>query len=184
LLIIDDNNNLIAYLTPNNSMKINSKFLMSGLIMITLILGTSCDPSRKFEKEERERILEYVRKNNITITPTASGLYFIENTVGTGAYPVADDSVVVKYTGAFLDGTVFDSNVNTDPLGFTMGTGAVITGFEEGISYMKKGGKATLILPSSLAYGTTGNYWGNIPGYTPVLFSIELIKIIRPAGKK
>jgi FKBP-type peptidyl-prolyl cis-trans isomerase FkpA len=161
----------------------NGNFLVSVLMTMTLILTMSCDPSRKIEKEEEESIKQYLRDNNITATPTASGLYYIVNTEGTGAYPVANDSVVVNYIGAFLNGTVFDSNINTKPIVFAMGTGAVISGFEEGISYMKKGGKATLLLPSRLAYGTYGDYYGGIPGYTPIIFRVELLNIKRGAGK-
>ena len=41
---------------------------------------------------------------------------------------------------------------------------------------MKKGGKATLIIPSKLAYGTKGT--DNIPGYSTLIFDLELISII------
>jgi FKBP-type peptidyl-prolyl cis-trans isomerase FkpA len=46
---------------------------------------------------------------------------------------------------------------------------------------MKEGGVSRLLIPSSLAYGSLG--YGSIPGYTPILFEIHLVKVI-PGSKK
>jgi len=66
--------------------------------------------------------------------------------------------------------------VGKQPLEFTIGRGQVIPGWDEGISMMSAGGKATLIVPSKLAYGERegGN---NIPAYSPLVFDVELISI-------
>jgi FKBP-type peptidyl-prolyl cis-trans isomerase len=85
------------------------------------------------------------------------------------------------YTGKFLNGNVFDTNAGGADLVIIVGGGAYIPGLEEGITYMKEGGKATLLIPSKLAYGTSGLY--NIPGYTPLLFDIQLVKVIPGPGK-
>ena len=57
-----------------------SKTIMPGLFVMSLILITSCDLTRKNEKEEKERIEAYVGQNNITVSPTASDLYYVEYT--------------------------------------------------------------------------------------------------------
>ncbi len=76
----------------------------------------------------------------------------------------------------FLDGEKFDSSYDRgEPFEFTLGAGQVIKGWDEGISYMKEGGKATLIMPSSLAYGAYGA--GIIPPYTSLIFEVELIDV-------
>jgi FKBP-type peptidyl-prolyl cis-trans isomerase len=77
----------------------------------------------------------------------------------------------VKYTGSYTDGTIFDSGTFSFKLGF----GQVITGMDEGIALMKEGGKATLIIPSDLAYRSNGS--GDIPGYTPLVFAVELLDV-------
>ena len=60
---------------------------------------------------------------------------------------------------------------------YTHGIGQLISGFEEGVSYMKPGGKASLIIPSDLGYGPVG---GNIiPGFTTLVFDVELISITK-----
>jgi len=61
-------------------------------------------------------------------------------------------------------------------LEFTLGQGQVIAGWDEGISLMNAGGKATLIIPSKLAYGERGA--GNdIPANSPLVFDVELISV-------
>ena len=52
-----------------------------------------------------------------------SGLYYLETLAGTGTAPVAHDTVYVVYTGKFLNGTVFDTNVGGNQLVFPIGEG-------------------------------------------------------------
>jgi FKBP-type peptidyl-prolyl cis-trans isomerase len=130
------------------------------------------------EKQEKEDRDAYLTANNITVEPTKSGLYYVETLAGTGDLPVEGDTVLVNYTGKFLDGSVFDSSDEGDPLEFILGIGQVISGWDEGVSYMKKGGKATLIIPSDLAYGANG-YYPVISGYSTLVFDVELVDIKR-----
>lgn len=122
-------------------------------------------------ERESELLAQYIADNEIAVEPKVSGLYYIETLAGTGAAPQVNQTVEVKYTGHYLSGEVFDSGT----FSFIMGKGSVIEGFEEGIGYMKAGGKATLIVPSDLAYGSTGN--NAIPPYTTLVFDVELISI-------
>jgi FKBP-type peptidyl-prolyl cis-trans isomerase len=124
-------------------------------------------------------IQQYIVANNITATPTASGLYYIERVKGNGPKATTGKKVKVHYIGKLLNGKIFDSSLNrkpATPFEFTLGKGEVIPGWDEGISMMRAGGKATLILPSKLAYGERGS--GNeIPAYSPLVFDVELISI-------
>lgn len=63
------------------------------------------------------------------------------------------DTVKVHYTGRLGDGRVFDSSANRDPLQFTIGTGQVIPGFEEGVVGMELGQSKTVNIPADQAYG-------------------------------
>ncbi|HEC23760.1 MAG TPA: peptidylprolyl isomerase [Chloroflexi bacterium] len=63
------------------------------------------------------------------------------------------DTVRVHYTGKLVDGTVFDSSVDRDPLEFTIGAGQVIPGFEEAVVGMAPGDSKTATIPSAMAYG-------------------------------
>lgn len=63
------------------------------------------------------------------------------------------DTVVVYYTGSLDDGTVFDTNLNTTPLVFTLGQGKMITGFEEAVTGMSPNSTKTVRIPVEKAYG-------------------------------
>jgi len=153
-------------------------------LLILMLTGiNSCFKDTNSEKEELEIIDNYLRNNGIDTEPTASGLYYIELIEGTGLQPVTGDTVEVFYEGYFLSGEVFISNMNLDPHRFVIGAMAVIVGLEEGVTYMKEGGEAMLIVPSSLAYGPVGNYYLDIPGYTPLGFDIILDKVIPGLGR-
>jgi FKBP-type peptidyl-prolyl cis-trans isomerase len=149
--------------------------------IIVSFAAISCNPGNKFEKLEKEAIQSYLSYNsNLPFVKQPIGLYYLEVVAGSGTSPVRLDSAYVKYTGKFLDGSVFDSNVVTGKLyGFIIGQN--IVGFDEGILLMKPGGKSTLLIPSSLGYGAAGTY--SMPGYTPLLFDIELVRTVPYTGQ-
>ncbi|MCD6179006.1 MAG: FKBP-type peptidyl-prolyl cis-trans isomerase [Bacteroidales bacterium] len=129
--------------------------------------------------QEASVLAKYIADNEITVEPTASGLYFISTLEGDGEQAVAGDKVKVHYTGTLLDGTKFDSSVDRgQAFEFVLGQGKVIKGWDEGIAMMKVGGKATLILPSSLAYGER-QAGALIKPYSPLKFDVELLDIIK-----
>lgn len=63
------------------------------------------------------------------------------------------DAVKVHYTGRLTDGTVFDSSENRDPLGFTLGDGNMIKGFDAAVSGMGVGEEKSITIPCVEAYG-------------------------------
>jgi len=155
--------------------------LLTVVLMVSLV---SCDPSKKFEKEESVKIQDYLSSNsNLNFVLKTSGLYYLEVQAGSGQLPVKLDTVYTKFTAKFLDGTIFDTNVGTpDSLISILGEGWPLSGYDEGIAYMKVGGKAILLLPSKLAYGSYGSY-PYIQGYTPLLLDVELVKVKAGPGK-
>jgi peptidylprolyl isomerase len=63
------------------------------------------------------------------------------------------DAVKVHYTGKLEDGSVFDSSVSREPLGFTLGDGNMIKGFDAAVYGMVIGDKKTVTIPAAEAYG-------------------------------
>jgi len=129
-------------------------------------------------RKGNEKVLrdKYLADNNITVAPTASGLYYIETESGTGKQAMAGNTVHVHYTGRLLDGTVFDSSIEKgEPFAFRLGVGQVIKGWDEAIAMMSEGGKATLVIPSEIAYGSRDS--GRIPAYSTLVFDVELMKV-------
>jgi len=149
---------------------------MKNILFISLlsIFLFSCNAKEKQEDDERQA---YLTANNITQEPTESGMYYIETLEGFGAQPSVLSTVTVHYEGRLLNGDIFDSSYERgEPITFTLGIGQVIAGWDEGIAYMKKGGTATFVIPSNLAYGPSGSY--PIPGYATLVFDIELIDVV------
>lgn len=64
------------------------------------------------------------------------------------------DSIAVRYQGKFLNGTVFDDNLeDEEALEFVVGSGSLIKGFEEGVIGMKQGEKRSIRIPPEKGYG-------------------------------
>lgn len=105
-------------------------------------------------------------------------LQITDETVGTGAIAEAGDTVTVNYVGSLTDGTVFDASANHGSSGFTftLGSGQVIKGWDEGIVGMKVGGKRKLVIPPSLAYGDQA-VGSAIPANSTLVFEVELLKV-------
>lgn len=99
-----------------------------------------------------------------------------DEVVGTGSAAIKGDTVVVHYTGKFVDGRVFDSSVSRgEPFQFVLGAGRVIKGWDEGIVGMKEGGKRLLSIPPEMGYGMAD--YGPIPGGSTLIFEVELLKV-------
>ena len=114
------------------------------------------------------------------ITEPVTELIMKDDVVGTGAVATTGDSVTVNYVGALTNGTVFDASANhqetANGFTFNLGAGQVIKGWDQGIVGMKEGGKRTLIIPASLAYGpqAVGDI---IPANSALVFQVELLKV-------
>ncbi|MFI4940622.1 MAG: FKBP-type peptidyl-prolyl cis-trans isomerase [Burkholderiales bacterium] len=114
------------------------------------------------------------------VLPTA--LQVIDTQVGTGSTAANGNTLTVNYTGWLYNatatnfkGTEFDSSPSGQPFSFVLGAGQVIAGWDQGLVGMKVGGTRTLIIPSSLAYGASGN--GPIPPNAVLVFSVQLVSI-------
>jgi FKBP-type peptidyl-prolyl cis-trans isomerase FkpA len=108
---------------------------------------------------------------------TPSGLGFKVLKDGEGAPPTASDVTLIQYTGRLEDGTVFDSNMNGQPLPMPAADGAAIKGFTEGLRMMKKGGTYRLRIPPQLGYGASGQPPA-IPPNATLEFDVKLLEYI------
>lgn len=113
------------------------------------------------------------------VTTTASGLQYEVLTKGTGAVPVATDTVKVDYVGTLLDGSTFDSSKDRgEPAIIPLDQ--VIPGWAEGLQLMNVGSTYKLTIPSALAYGPQGA-GGVIPPNATIIFEVTLLSIEPPA---
>ena len=151
-----------------------------------IILTTYGQQLNKILSERTDQIVDRVKKDgeeflanfldcNEEAVKTDSGLVYYEMTEGTGKSPELSNTVEVHYHGTLTDGTVFDSSVDRgQTISFPLG--GVIRGWQEGLQMMKEGGKATLIIPSDIAYGDAGS-GDTIPPGATLKFEVELFKV-------
>ncbi len=84
----------------------------------------------------------------------------------------------VMYVGVLSDGKVFDSNVKSGrPIGFPIGEGAVIKGWDEALIGIKEGTELIIDVPADKAYGKTG-IPGRIPANSALRFDIFVVKVM------
>ena len=123
----------------------------------------------------REFMEENAKKDSVI--QTKSGLQYMVIKEGTGIKPNATDTVTVHYTGKLIDGTVFDSSVNSgEPATFALDQ--VIPGWTEGLQLMSEGSEYRLFIPSELAYGSKGAGDQILPNST-LIFDVQLIKVTK-----
>ena len=110
-------------------------------------------------------------------TKTASGIVITTLKDGTGASPKSSETVKVHYRGVLENGKEFDSSYGRgQPATFPLNR--VIACWTEGVQTMKVGGKAKLVCPSNLAYGSRG-VPGTIPPDATLVFEVELLEIVK-----
>lgn len=141
-------------------------------------------------KKEDKELVEYFKKNNITVNKSPLGTYVQVTQAGTGANADTSSFVVVNYTGKTMAGKTFDSN--TDPAfqhvmplyanltNDRNAGGNVIEGWRDGFLLLNKGAKAKLYIPSELAYGPMGN-GPDLGPNTILVFDVEVVDVISKA---
>ena len=156
-----------------------------NLIVFLFVVGLAgCKQDDIFNAAEQAEIDEvtivsYLKGIGVydhAIRDDASGIYYIIEEQGTGIKPSFGATVITHYSGFFLSGELFDTSLDTPgPLGFVLGRGDVIAGWDRGFSLIEEGTHALLIIPSGLAYGNNGS--NGIPPNTILQFDVNLIDV-------
>jgi FKBP-type peptidyl-prolyl cis-trans isomerase len=121
---------------------------------------------------EKAAMVAYCTANNITYTEHASGILYEIMSPGLTTQPTIANTVSVVYTGKLLNGNQFDASANPVRLALS----GVIKGWQIGIPLIKKGGRIKMVIPSSLAYGCTGQ--GSIAPNSPLYFEVTLTDVL------
>jgi FKBP-type peptidyl-prolyl cis-trans isomerase FkpA len=162
---------------------INKKYYLLILLVGQVFYFNSCSKESlpAMMADEKNQINDYLHSHNITIKPSASGLYFISTQDGEGESPSLSDFVSINYKVTTLDGKIFDTSNLYDarsnnivsstaingPVKLSMQS-ITVKGLIEGLLQMKEGGKAWMLMPSSLTFYD----------YIPRIYEVELVKVI------
>lgn len=141
--------------------------------------------TKKAQLETESKIIEaYLTKNNIKAFKSKWGTYIAVSTEGTGGKMTNTDVAVVNYTGRTLDsGKVFDSNTDpafkhVQPYDVNLSElGGLILGWTDALMELKKGSKATVYIPATLAYGEAGN-GDKIKPNENLVFDMEILDVL------
>lgn len=119
--------------------------------------------------------MRQVEHPDTTMNETQEGITIETITEGEGALAVDGKSVAVHYVGTLPSGEKFDSSRDRgEPLSFTLGSGGLIPGFEEGVRGMKVEGVRKVTLAPSQAYGAVS---GHPLQNETLIFEIELLSV-------
>jgi len=147
------------------------KKFISLLLFITIISCNKDESSNNLGQTEDD-IIQYIEDNNLNATRSDLGVYYIIEEQGEGEKSDSEYYATVNYKGYLLDGSVFDES---EEEGIEFDLQKVVTGFADGLSFFNEGGKGTIIIPPSLAFGDYGT--GSIPGGAVLIFEIDLLKV-------
>ena len=152
-------------LFPSKSIKKTSIFTIFAVFsaFLGIFSTSSCSKSGASEKEQ---MISFAQKNNITYTEDASGILYQIIAAGTGTKPAVTNTVTVTYTGTLMNGTTFDAGTISYPLS------SLIQGWQIAVPKIAPGGEIKVLIPSSLAYGSQSV--GSIPANSPLYFDIKL----------
>jgi FKBP-type peptidyl-prolyl cis-trans isomerase len=140
-------------------------YLLLGLLVVSCKTYSEEDKT-KFD----QKIEKFVAKSGIPYTRSESGLYYFIEKEGEGANLKFTDEVSFTYVGKLLNGKTFDGKHKRTPLTFEVSK--LIEGWKEAFMYLKKGGKAKLIIPPTLGYGD--HDLPDIPPHSILVFDIEI----------
>jgi FKBP-type peptidyl-prolyl cis-trans isomerase FkpA len=156
--------------------KIIRPFLVPVLVLLTMS-GCLKSPSNeckydacatKAPANEIQDVQNYLTANNITAVQHCSGVFYVIDSLGTGATPTPCSFINANYTGRLTNGTVFDHGPFQQPYQLT----GLIPGWTNTIPLIKKGGRIHLYVPPSLGYGSQP--FQTIPANSILIFDIDL----------
>ena len=149
--------------------------LSSFLSILVLAFGfSSCDTYSENQIQDfDQKIQKFTAKGSDKYEKSESGLYYFIQEEGTGDYIKYTDVVSFKYEGKFLSGEPFDNRHRNTPLTFPVSK--LIEGWKEAFLYLKKGGKAKIVVPPYLGYGD--HKLEDIPANTILYFTIEIVDV-------
>ncbi|MEN9331461.1 MAG: hypothetical protein RLZZ94_551 [Bacteroidota bacterium] len=134
------------------------------------------DRNKKMILLEQEKIDSFIAQKNYKMEKTKTGIHYIIDETGKGEKPKNLAEVELKYTIHLLNGDYCYSSDSSGVMQIKIGQSNEPTGLQEALQQIPCGSKATIIIPSYLAYGISGD--GNkIGSQASLVYNIELLKV-------
>ena len=170
------------------------KFRIIVLIMVMSTAFVACEeekpndtpPSKPMGKEEliqhnkdlvvqeNQRVEAFITRRQWPMESSGTGLRYWIMEPGEGDSVRTGDVIAVQYQISLLDGTVCYSSDTAKPEHFKVGMDQVESGLHEGVTYLRVGDHARLILPPHLAHGLVGDM-NKIPPRSTLIYDIRIV---------
>ena len=171
------------------------KYFVKYLILLLLLSLFACgekkpQPSRPVTKsemrksmekanryllnEEEEDIENYVKRHDLTMTSTGTGLRYQILKQGSEQKIQKGERVTLEYELSSIAGDLIYSSEKDGVKSFVVGEGGVESGLDEAMAYLHYGDVAKLIIPYHLAYGLHGDD-DQIPEYATLVYTIKIL---------
>ena len=179
-------------------MRVNSTLLLLNALFISLAVlscGNGGSDSKKEEPKnlsreelmelnqsrsrvEERRIKKYIERRGRDYQSSGTGLRYSIYEHGDSAAPKAEEGqiAVMEFTVRLLNGDTAYSSRPGKPGEFLIGMDHVESGLHEGITYLRPGDKAELIMPPHLAHGLVGDL-NEIPMNATIIYDIHLLEV-------
>lgn len=129
--------------------------------------------------EDKKQINDYAISHKLRMNRTESGISYLITKEGKGDNCIDGKTITFHYEGFLLNDKKFHSSKDNKPVSFKMGTGKVMSGWEEGLQYFNKGSEGYLVIPSRLAAESlSSDEWkGIMPAKSVLVFKIQVLDI-------
>lgn len=161
---------------------INLAFVTFLVLAISSCLKTDDEKVYTAAEEivSRKNLLDSLVAKGYDIDTTENGVYYVMIEEGEGEPAKPGDTLTVGYAGYLIDGVIFDSSyisASDTTMTFVLEDekSRMIPGFESAMKVLNKNARAQFVIPSELAYGSTG--FMSIPPYQTLVFVIKMYEI-------
>ena len=171
----------------------NSDFFLPYTNFIIDVKVIGIESLEEEARNEQSKINAWMNINSVDeVVSSPGGLIYIQTKKGTGKQPVASSQVTFHFTRKYLDGTVIRTTKGDEPVTIYLDGTSAVKGLEMGLKMMHEGEKATFILPSTLAFGSSTAILpevlrddlvekqlipNEVRPFSPLIYDVELIKV-------
>jgi len=134
------------------------------------------DANKSSIELENTQIDKLIKSSGWEMIETPTGLRYQILEKGNGPKTSPGKLVRFEYEVKLFSGELIYSSAQSGPKEFSIGSGGVESGLEEGILILRVGDKARLVIPSYLAHGLSGDQ-NKIPPKATLIYSLKLIDL-------
>ncbi|MBS0471858.1 MAG: FKBP-type peptidyl-prolyl cis-trans isomerase [Proteobacteria bacterium] len=145
---------------------------LTALLTVSIFPAHAADPALSADANAAY-LRDNAAKPGVVVRPSGLQYNIVKN--GFGMRPGPLDEVTVTYTGALINGKVFDGTEPMTPATFTVNK--LIPGWTEALGLMRVGDRWHIVIPANLAYGARGAGNGMIPPNQVLVFDMELLSV-------